>query len=107
MTKQIGISDEVYKKLETLKNGKKDSFTKVIDRLLEKDVVLEEINNCYKKLKILVPNLQESLEYMRVVTIRFYKLSPDDQKIKAKELNNIAVEYLNKAINLIKVENEH
>jgi hypothetical protein len=75
---------------------------------IERDIVLDEINNCYKKLKLLVPNLQESMEYMRAVTIRFYKLPATDQRIKAKELNTMAVEYLDKAINLIKKgENEY
>lgn len=112
MTKQIGIADEIYEKLKKLKNDKEDSFSKVIGRILEgdieKDVVLEEINNCFTKLKLLVPNLQESIEYMRAVTIRFYKLSPDDQKMKAKELNNIVIDSFNEIINMIKeVENEH
>ena len=104
----ISLNDEEFKILQNLKKENNKTWKDLLLSNIEKDIILEEINNCYKKLKLLVPNLQESLEYMRAVTIRFYKLPDTDQKMKAKEINNIVIDSFNEIINMIKeVENEH
>jgi predicted CopG family antitoxin len=101
MPKQVMISDEVYQKLKDLKVGDSDSFNKVINRLLMEDTRLNEINECFERLKLLIPNLKHSTELMRVVWVRFYRLSDSKQKLKIKEVDNFVEKVFKGAINLI------
>jgi predicted CopG family antitoxin len=101
MTKQIGISDEVYQKLKDMKRGDHDSFTKVIKSLLKEDTRLNEINECFERLKLLIPNLKHSTELIRVVWVRFYRSSHSKQEMTIKEIDSLIEMVSKEAINLI------
>jgi hypothetical protein len=103
----IPLNDDEFKTLQNLKKDKNLKWKDLLLNNIEKDITLDEINEHYTRLKSLIPNLHESLEYMRAATIRFHKLSSDAQKIKSEEINKIAIEYFNKVMNSIKeTENE-
>lgn len=103
----IPLNDDEFKTLQNLKKDKNLKWKDLLLNNIEKDITLDEINEHYTRLKLLIPNLHESLEYMRAATIRFYKLSSDVQKIKSEEINKIAIEYFSKVMNSIKeIENE-
>ena len=101
MTRQIGISDKAYQKLKDLKGDGRNSFTKVIESLLKEDTRLNEINECFERLKLLIPNLKSSTELTRVVWVRFYRLSDGEQKLKIKEVDDFVEKVFKDAINLI------
>ena len=101
MPKQVMLSDKLYQKLKDLKEGNSDSFDKVINRLLMEDTRLNEINECFERLRLLIPNLKHSTELMRVVWVRFYRSSDSKQEMKIKEIDNLVEMVSKEAINLI------
>jgi len=101
---RIQLNDEEYETLQDIKKKDSKTWKELLLSNLENDVLLDEINNCFSMLKSLIPNLQETLEYMRAISIRFYKLSDNDQKIKAKELNAKMSEYIIEIMDVIKNE---
>ena len=101
MTKQIGISDEVYQELKGMKKGDLDSFTKVIESLLIGDAVLNEINKHFKSLEALMPNLEKPLEYIREGCIQFYQLPMSDQVDKKEDVSVLVATLFDEAMGLI------
>ena len=73
----------------------------MIESLLKEDTKLNKINECFKRLKLLIPNLKHSTELMRVVWVRFYRLSDSKQKLKIKEIDDFIEKVFKDAINLI------
>ena len=73
----------------------------MIESLLKEDTKLNKINECFKRLKLLIPNLKHSTELMRVVWVRFYRSSDSKQEMKIKEIDNLIEMVSKEAINLI------
>ena len=74
---------------------------KMIESLLKEDTRLSEVNECFERLKLLIPNLKHSTELIHVVWIRFYWLSGNKQEMKIKGMDNLTEIVSKEAINLI------
>jgi hypothetical protein len=103
MAKQVMLSDAVIKKLDILKNERDESYSKIIDACLKSsyNIDLDLINEHFKELKRLIPRLDHSTELIRVVWIRFYRLSSSKQEMTAKEIDSLTEIVSKEAINLI------
>lgn len=90
MTKQIGISDSVYADLKSLKTGDKDSFSKVIARLIEgtdRKIKKEEILEEFRRLKCnLLPAIDEKawgiIEIMELFLLKAIDEKDSEDKIR-------------------------
>lgn len=104
MGKLINVNDEVIKKLDILKNERGESYSQIIDACLKSsfDIDLDLVNEYFKELKRLIPNLRDIIELIRVSFVRFYKLPEDQQKIKSNELYPMITELFNEIMNLLK-----
>ena len=103
MAKQVMLSDALIKKLDILKNERDESYSKVIESCLKSsfDIDLDLINEHFKGLKQLIPNLKHSTELIRVVWVRFYRSSDSKQEMKIKEIDNLIEMVSKETINLI------
>ena len=88
------LSEDVAKELTKLKEERKESYSQVIRRFLRllPEANLREINEHFDHLKLLIPQMQSSLELMRVITVRYYRLPRSEQKAKDDTLNKILKE---------------
>jgi predicted CopG family antitoxin len=100
MTKNVALSDSIIEKLNILKKERNESYSQVISSLLEStyDVDLNEINEYFRKLKQLIPQFRDSLEIMRVICVRFYRLSESEKMSKIGDINSILQESFNNII---------
>ena len=103
MAKNVALSDPVIKKLDILRNERNESYSKIIESCLKSslDIDLDLINEHFKEMKRLIPNLKGSTELMRVAWIRFYRLSDDEQRMKVKRFNDLIGEFFKEVIDLI------
>ncbi|MBC8520426.1 MAG: hypothetical protein ISS94_03465 [Candidatus Syntrophoarchaeum sp.] len=101
MTKQIGVSDNVYTDLKKLKKGDKDSFSKVISRLIEgtnKKTEKEEISEEFQKFKCnLSPIIDEEawgiIEIMKLFLLK--SIDEKDSKDKIRKIYEGVIPILN------------
>ena len=103
MTKPVMLSEDVAKELRRLKEERKESYSEVIRSFLKllPEANLREINEHFDRLKLLIPQMQNSLELMRVITVRYYRLERPEQKAKDNALNKIlkeAMKYIVKEV---------
>ncbi len=90
MTKQIGVSDSVYADLKRLKTGDKDSFGKVIGRLIEgknRKTKKEEISEEFRRFKCtLSPIINEEargiIEIMKLFLLKAIDEKDNEDKIR-------------------------
>ncbi len=91
MTKPVMLSEDIAKELKRLKEERNESYSSVIRHLLtsQPEADLDEINKLFETLKILIPPMGKSLELMRIITVRYYRLRRSEQKAKDGMLNEI------------------
>lgn len=98
----ISLNDKEFETLQNLKKVKNLRWKDLLISNIDRDINLDRINESFTTLEPIVPDLQESLQYIKAVLIRFYKLSADDRKIQAEKLNKISIKYFNEIMNSIK-----
>jgi predicted CopG family antitoxin len=89
MPKQLMVRDDILRKLDKIRDEFNCSYSDTIGILLKKepsDLVLVEINECFERLRQLIPNMLFIWEMMRVIAIHFHYLRGEVQK---NEIDNI------------------
>jgi hypothetical protein len=66
------------------------------------DLTLVEINHSFDRLKMLMPNFEESLELMHVLCIRFHRLSKSEQMTKKEDIDTVLRESFDSVMKYIK-----
>ena len=77
------------------------SYTGAIRLLLQReprDIRLLLINRAYEELKRVVPEMQDLLEYQRVITVRFYLLKEEKRERMRGNLRNLLEEALKEVV---------
>jgi Mg2+ and Co2+ transporter CorA len=104
MAKQVMLSDALIKKLDALKEKRGESYSKVIEACLKSsyDFNLDRINELFDELKRLIPNLRNSIELMRVLCVRFYRLPQAEQLAKMEDLDDSIKKVFNDLVSMIR-----
>jgi len=92
MTKQIGVSDSVYADLKSLKTGDKDSFSKVIGRLIEgtnRKTKKEEISEEFRRFKCTLSPIINEEERGIIEIMKLFLLKAIDEKDSEDKIRRI------------------
>ena len=99
--KVVHLGDDVIKELDKLRSEYHVSYTGAIRLLLQReprDIRLLLINRAYEELKRVVPEMQDLLEYQRVITVRFYLLKEEKREKMRGNLRNLLEEALKEVV---------
>ena len=90
MVKNVALSEKVIKELDSIREKEGVSYSKAIEKLMvasAEDLALNEINRRFYELESLMPEMRETWEILRVLSIHVHQMPLEVKQEHIKDIN--------------------